>query len=274
MLLAQISDLHIKRPGLLAYKKVNTTEYLRTCIAKVNALLPRPDALIITGDLADFGAVQEYQSLRSELSALAIPYYLMVGNHDHRAALREVFPDHPYLKTDSDFIQYAIDFNDVSVLALDTQDLPSSGGRLCGDRLSWLAEQLAQRRDKAVMIAMHHPPFDCGIEHMDKQGLAAEDSQKLETLLRDYHNVERIICGHVHRSVFTRFANTIASICPCPAHQVAYDLRENGPSAFIMEPPAFHVHAHVHKRWVTHSVYVNDYGGRYPFYDENGKLID
>lgn len=274
MLLAQISDLHIKRPGLLAYKKVNTTEYLRACIAKVNALLPKPDVLIITGDLADFGAAPEYQSLRRELSALTIPYYLMVGNHDHRSALREAFPDHAYLNTGSSFVHYAIDFDEISVLALDTQDLPNSGGRLCAERLSWLAEQLAQRRDKTVMIAMHHPPFDCGIEHMDKQGLAAGDSQKLEALLSSYHNVERIICGHVHRSAFTLFANTIASICPSPAHQVAYDLRENGPSAFIMEPPAFHVHAHVGKRWITHNVYVNDYGGRYPFYDEEGKLID
>jgi Icc protein len=240
----------------------------------VNALLPKPDVLIITGDLADFGAAQEYQSLRRELSALTLPYYLMVGNHDHRGALREAFPDHAYLNTGSNFVHYAIDFDEISVLALDTQDLPNSGGRLCAERLSWLAEKLAQRRDKTVMIAMHHPPFDCGIEHMDKQGLAPGDSQKLEALLSNYHNVERLICGHVHRSVFTRFANTVASICPSPAHQVAFDLRENGPSAFIMEPPAFYVHAHVGKRWITHSVYVDDYGGRYPFYDEEGKLID
>jgi 3',5'-cyclic AMP phosphodiesterase CpdA len=274
MLLAQISDLHIKRPGLLAYKKVDTTEYLHACIAKLNTLQPRPDALIITGDLADFGAVPEYQSLRQALAALAMPYYLAVGNHDHRESLQEVFPDHAYLRSDPAFAQYVLDFDDLSVIVLDTQDPPRSGGRLCGERLSWLARQLEQRRGKATMIAMHHPPFECGVDHMDKQALAPQDAQQLEALLRDYSHVERIICGHVHRSVFTRFGNTVASICPSPAHQVAYDLTPGGPSAFVMEPPAFHVHAHIGQRWATHTVYVDDYGGRYPFYDAEGKLID
>jgi 3',5'-cyclic AMP phosphodiesterase CpdA len=274
MLLAQISDLHIKRPGLLAYKKVDTTVYLRACVAKLNALQPRPDALIITGDLADFGAVPEYESLRRELSVLAIPYYLVVGNHDHRASLQQVFPDHAYLRCGPAFVQYTLDFDELALIVLDTQDPPNSGGRLCTERLSWLAGELERQRDKTVMVAMHHPPFECGIGHMDKQALDPQDAERLEALLNGYRNVERVICGHVHRSAVTRFGNTMASICPSPAHQVAYDLSPDGPSAFVMEPPAFHVHAHLGQRWVTHTVYVDDYGGRYPFYDAAGKLID
>lgn len=274
MLLAQISDLHIKRPGLLAYKKVDTTAYLRRCVAKLNALAPRPHALVITGDLADFGAPQEYASLRHELSLLEMPYYLMVGNHDHRENLRAAFPEHAYLGSGPGYVQYAIDFDEISLLALDTQDLPNSGGRLDDERLSWLAAQLEARRGKTVMIGMHHPPFSCGIDHMDRQALAPADAQRLEALLSGYDNVERLICGHVHRAVTMRYAHTVASICPSPAHQVAYDLMPDGPSAFIMEPPALHMHARVQGRWVTHTVYVEDYGGKYPFYDAEGKLID
>lgn len=273
MLLAQITDLHIKKPGLLAYKKVDTTKYLHACVDKLNRLSPRPGALIITGDLTDFGVIEEYQALRRELERLQMPFYLAVGNHDHRDTLRQAFPDHTYLGVDG-FVQYTLDFEKLSLIVLDSQDLPNSGGRLCEQRLQWLAEQLQAQRGKPTIIAMHHPPFLCGVEHMDKQSLNRDDAHQLEELLRNYENIERLICGHVHRGVMTRFAHSIASICPSPAHQVAYDLNPNGPSAFVMEPPAFHVHANIDKNWVTHTVYVEDYGGHYPFYDAQGKLID
>lgn len=274
MMLAQITDLHIKRPGRLAYKKVDTTAYLKACVAKLNQMNPAPDATIITGDLADFGGPEEYQSLRRTLSALTMPYYLVVGNHDHREALRATFSDLPYLHTDTDTIQYAVDWDRFSLLVLDTQDPPHSGGRLDAARLDWLSQQLSARRNHPVMIAMHHPPFACGIDHMDVQGLDASDARALETLVAQHPQVERVICGHVHRSVFTRFAHTVASICPTPAHQVAFDLTPEGPSAFVMEPPAFHLHARIEDRWITHTVYVENYGGHHPFYDADGRLID
>ena len=274
MLLAQITDLHIKRPGRLAYRKVDTSAYLRACIGKLNALRPCPDAVIITGDLADFGGVEEYRSLRGMLSALTMPYYLVVGNHDDRKALRAAFPDHAYLRGDSEYVQYTVDLGPLNLIALDTQDPPHSGGRLDGGRLDWLTSQLARYGGRSILIAMHHPPFVCGIGHMDAQGLDAHDAQALEHIVGAHSNIERLICGHVHRPIFTRFGGTIASICPSPSHQVAYDLAPGGPSAFVLEPPAFHVHARIGTRWITHTVYVDDYGGHYPFYDAAGKLID
>ncbi len=96
MLFAQISDLHIKRPGRLAYRKVDTAAHLARCVDKLNRLRPRPDAVVLTGDLVDFGAREEYEHLRALLAPLRIPYYLVMGNHDGRDALREVFPDHAY----------------------------------------------------------------------------------------------------------------------------------------------------------------------------------
>ena len=93
MLLAQISDLHIKRPGQLAYRRVDTAAALTRCIERLNALVPRPNAVLVTGDLTDFGHDEEYDNLHGLLAALEIPYYLMIGNHDDRAGLRRAFAD-------------------------------------------------------------------------------------------------------------------------------------------------------------------------------------
>jgi len=52
-LIAQISDLHIKRQGALAYNRVDTAAALSRCIAELNRFSPRPDLVVISGDLAD-----------------------------------------------------------------------------------------------------------------------------------------------------------------------------------------------------------------------------
>ncbi|MEX3957920.1 phosphodiesterase [Trinickia sp. EG282A] len=275
MLLAQISDLHIKRPGALAYRRVDTAAALARCIARLNALEPRPDAVVITGDLVDYGTAEEYQHLRGLLAPLAIPYYLLVGNHDDRGALRDAFGEQPWLHSGEAFVQYSVDVGPLRLVALDSQVPRASAGALCETRLAWLSAELEKARGMPVVIALHHPPFVSGIGHMDRQRLDAASSEQLATIVRQHPNVERVICGHVHRPMFTRFGGTVASAVPAPAHQVALDLREDGPSAFRLEPPAFALHRYDEATgFVTHHAYVDEGEGPYPFYEPDGKLID
>ena len=275
MLLAQISDLHIKRPGALAYRRVDTAAYLVRCIARLNALDPRPNAIVMTGDLVDQGTAEQYAHLKTLLATLDIPYYLLVGNHDARGPLREVFSERPELSAGGEFVQYAVDIGPLRVIALDSLVPGQSGGTLCDARLTWLAAQLDDARGKPVVVALHHPPFDAGIGHMDEIRLDAPSSQRLAALIAQHPNVERVLCGHVHRPMFARFGGTIASAIPSPAHQVALDLRYDAPSAFTMEPPAFALHRYdAATGIVTHHAYVEAADGPYPFYEPEGALID
>jgi 3',5'-cyclic-AMP phosphodiesterase len=275
MLLAQISDLHIKRPGALAYRRVDTAAHLARCVERLNALAPRPEAVVITGDLVDLGSVEEYRHLKALLAPLAMPYYLLVGNHDERGALRAVFDDHAYLRQGGEFVQYAVDIGSLHLIALDSQVPRQSSGALCDARLAWLEAALEAARGKPVVVALHHPPFVSGIGHMDSQRLDVAAAERLAAIVGQHPNVERVICGHVHRPIFTRFGGTIASAVPAPAHQVALDLREDAPSAFRLEPPAFALHWYDRATGiVTHHAYVDEGEGPYPFYEADGKLID
>ncbi|WP_027815036.1 phosphodiesterase [Paraburkholderia bannensis] len=274
MLLAQISDLHIKEPGALAYRRVDTAARLARTVARLNALSPRPDAVLVTGDLVDRGHADEYRHLKSLLAPLEIPYWLLVGNHDGRDGLREVFPERAELHTGGDFIQYAADLGPLRVIALDSMTPGQSGGTLCAARLDWLAQQLDAARGKPVIVALHHPPFDCGIGHMDAIRLDDTAARALETLIAQHPNVERVLCGHVHRPIFVRFGGTIASAVPAPAHQVTLDLAPDAPSTFTLEPPAFALHRYDATRGiVTHHAYVDDADGPYPFHEPSGELI-
>ena len=90
--IAQISDLHIKSPGSLAYGRVDTAAALERCVAALNAFTPRPDLVVISGDLADTPAVEEYEHLKRLLAQLELPFVGIPGNHDSRELMRAAFP--------------------------------------------------------------------------------------------------------------------------------------------------------------------------------------
>ncbi len=159
MILGQISDLHIKTDGKKSYRVVDTAESLRRCVAQVNSLKQRPDVLIITGDLVDFGKPSEYACLRELLAPLTMPYYLLPGNHDERNALRAAFPEHAYLQQGGERIEYVIEDYPVRLIALDSVIPRASGGEFSAATLLWLDEVLAQQPARPTVVAMHHPPL-------------------------------------------------------------------------------------------------------------------
>ena len=272
-LLLQLSDLHIREPGRLAYGRIDTAPYLREAVASIGRLPQRPDAVVITGDLTDFGRAAEYDHLRELLAPLApLPIYLLPGNHDERQQLRASFPEHAWLGTEG-FVQYSVPVGAMQLIALDTVVPGASEGSLCAERLDWLAAQLDAHRDRPVVIAMHHPPFRTLIGHMDEIGLL-QGADELEALVARHPNVERVICGHLHRSIQVRFGGSLALTVPSPAHQVCLDLAPDAPSAWTLEPPGYAVHAlPAGGRLVSHLAASGRYEGPYPFHD-GGQLID
>lgn len=272
-LLLQLSDTHIREPGRLAYGRIDTAPYLRQAVAAIGRLPQRPDAVVITGDLTDFGRAAEYDHLRALLEPLTMPIYLMPGNHDDRQQLRASFPEHRYLGTEG-FVQYSVAIGGLQLIALDTVVPQASEGSLCAERLGWLAAQLEIHRERPVVVAMHHPPFQTLIGHMDEIGLL-RGAAELEALLARYPNVERVICGHLHRAIQVRFAGTLALTVPSPAHQVCLDLSPQAASAWSLEPPGFGIHALPSGgRMVSHTAYSGAFDGPYPFYESDGQLID
>lgn len=275
MILCQISDLHIKAAGKKSYKVVDTAQSLRRCVAQVNRLKQRPDAVVFTGDLVDFGLAEEYAMLRELLAPLSMPYYLLPGNHDERRALRTAFPEHAYLRQqgqDDARIEYVIEEHALRIVALDTVIPRSSKGELATASMTWLDGVLLEQPQRPTVIVMHHPPFKTAIGHMDDIGLI--NPELLEPVVRRHPQVERVLCGHLHRPIHVRFGGTIASTCPGVSHQVVLDLDPQAASQFVMEPPGFQLHL-----WdsaaglISHTAYVGEFDGPYPFYDGD-QLID
>jgi 3',5'-cyclic AMP phosphodiesterase CpdA len=271
-ILVQLTDLHIREPGRLAYGRINTAPYLKRAVESVLRLPQQPDAVVITGDLSDFGRAEEYNHLADLLSPLLMPVYLMPGNHDDRDQLRRSFPGHRYLGREG-FVQYSVQVGGLRLIALDTVAPGHSHGELCVQRLDWLIAELQANNHQPIVVAMHHPPFKTMIGHMDRIGLL-EGTAQLEVAIRRHANVERVICGHLHRAIDVRFGGTIACTTPASAHQVALDLRPQAPSCWVLEPPGFRICALPTSGPMTsHVVASGEFEGPYPFH-EGGMLID
>lgn len=263
MLVAQISDLHIVADGQLAMGSVDTAAALAKAVARLNGLAPQPDLVVITGDLVDSGSADEYARLRRLLAPLSAPYCVLPGNHDDRDALREAFPDHGYLPRGGPFLCYVIESRPLRVVALDTLEPGRSHGRVCDDRLAWLDDALAAAADTPTLVALHHPPFDTGIRFMDRIGLSGRG--KLAEVVRRHPQVERVICGHVHRPVQVRFAGTLASIAPGTAHQIPLTLDPDQPDAWLSEPAGICLFLWTGSQLVGHTLYCDDFGGMTPY---------
>jgi 3',5'-cyclic AMP phosphodiesterase CpdA len=278
MLIAQISDFHLKPKGVLAYNVADTASSLRRAVHHINHLRPLPDVVLITGDMADEGTMESYQVLREILESLKPPFFMAPGNHDHKERLREVFPEHAYL---NGFLEpdgkravcYTFEHFPLRLVGLDTVIPGEHGGGLTPGRLAWLDRVLSQKPATPTVVFMHHPPFASGIGHMDKEVFVGR--VELSAVIARHSQVERLMCGHIHRAINRRFSGTTATVCPGIGMQLVLDLRAEASSAFILEPPALMLHFFTElwgeKTLLTHVDIIKDhpnqYGGAHPFFD-------
>lgn len=274
VLVAQISDLHIKAPGSLAYGRVDTARALERCVATLNALDPAPDFVVISGDLTDTPTAEEYDYLGRLLQPLQLPYAAVPGNHDSRELMRAALPKAPYAFASGPLDQ-RIEVGGLDLLLLDSSVNGKPHGELGAPTLQWLETALAAATDRPALLFLHHPPFVAGIWHMDRQNL--QNANELASIVRRHPRVQLIACGHVHRATLTLFAGRPCTTCPAPNHAVDLDLAHLRHASFKVEPPAFHLHVWFSgERFgtvVTHQVPIGSFDGPHPFFGPDGKLL-
>ncbi|CAM2158713.1 3',5'-cyclic adenosine monophosphate phosphodiesterase CpdA (plasmid) [Pararobbsia alpina] len=262
--IAQLSDIHVRPHGVLYEDAVDSNAMFLAAVNSLNRVRPEPDLIVISGDLTDEGTEDEYRKLRELLAGISRPFVVIPGNHDNRDRLRTAFPDHEWLPTTGP-LSFALDVGDVRLVALDTSVPGLHHGELDVESLAWLDTELAEHRGQAVVIVMHHPPFMTGIPYLDIYGLRNADA--FATVLSRHNNVDRILAGHVHRSMQTRLGSVPVITCPSTATQIALRVEAHAQPASFLEPPAYMLH-----RWtgrnqpaVSHLCYVGRFQGPLPF---------
>lgn len=156
------------------------------------------DYCVISGDMVERGEVAEYRALKKWTDRLAMPVLPLVGNHDHRAALRAVYSG-PEGAHDG-FVQYVVESDGAggaAVLCLDTIKEGESPGFYCPARFAWLEAELTRLGDRPAYLFLHHPPMRLHLPMQDTEGM--ENGAKFLAFLARFPNVRHLFIGHVHR---------------------------------------------------------------------------
>lgn len=225
-LIAQLSDPHIR------LEDETTHAMLAAAVDRVLALEPLPDAVLVTGDIANSGDPAEHALAAEIWSRLPMPVHTLAGNHDLLG----------------DRTQYAVTVNGLRLVACDTSVHGRDDGAL---DVEWLAATLDEDRETPTLVAMHHPPFEVGLPWLDEIGLPAADREALAGLLARSPQVKRVAAGHVHRTIADSLGGCAAVTCTSTNVQAALDFA-GAEMALTTEPPSLLVHALLGGRIVSH----------------------
>ncbi len=235
MIIAQISDTHIALDSPDADRRIRDFELT---IADINALDPAPDVIVHTGDIVHNGRQDEYAQAVATLAKASAPVYVLAGNKDSRANLREAFWARRYFAPHTDFVEYAIDDYPVRLIALDTLSSGSNKGDFCRKRVRHLIEMIDSEITKPIAVFTHHPPFEVKVGPDPLHFETPEVMSMLRRALQHSGRVVAIFSGHVHRAAAGHVGGIPATVMQC----IATTLRNGEYPAQMKKRPVYHVH--------------------------------
>jgi len=258
MLIAHLSDTHFQAGPLGAQPAAG----LNLALGRLLALEPRPDCVVITGDLTDTGDPGDYADLHALLDRCPVPVHLTTGNHDVPAALLAEFGGTRYL-ADAKSTSYSVDYPEATIIAADSHIPGSPAGHLGAEQCEWIDSVLAARPSVPALIALHHPPVPIGVPFLD--GMRLDDGAELGAVIAKHTNVVRVLAGHVHRVVSATFAGSLVTTAPSTYRQSNLRLHDDAPPGYLNEPTGFLLHIVSGSDCVTHTLAASHAGATLAF---------
>lgn len=202
---ALLSDVHVAADPDAILHEVNMAAHLRQALAEVLALERKPAGVFINGDCAcTAGLPDDYATLRGLLRPVAVaklPLHMTLGNHDHRENIRAAFAKE-YDKV-SPVESRHVSIVETSLLdwvLLDSLDkVNSTPGVLGKTQLDWLAAALDSRKDKPVIVMVHHNPQTVAAGNTTTKVSGLTDTAELFDVILPRKNVKALVFGHSHR---------------------------------------------------------------------------
>jgi 3',5'-cyclic AMP phosphodiesterase CpdA len=265
MLIAHLSDPHLRPHGHLYQDLVDSNAMFLTAIRHLAALVPQPDLVLMTGDLVDTGAASEYAVAAEMLALIPQPVLAIPGNHDEREGFRACFRGSSYTARSGPLHLAVGDQGPVRILGVDVTVPGAHHGDMDDAACLWLEERLAEEPTRPTIIMMHQPPFVSGIPFID--AYRCRQGARIATIVSRHPAVERILCGHIHRFMQLRFGGAMLATAPSTCTAIALRLEKDAEPASFVEPPALLLH-----HWrpqlglITHLVPIGSFQGPLPFF--------
>lgn len=247
--LLHVSDTHFVGDGLL-YGSVDVEAHLTALLDQFERSHARPEAIVVTGDMADKGDPAAYRRLRAIVEPVAVRLGARViwvmGNHDSRAAVRVCLLDEQPSSAPIDQVCW---LGGLRVITLDTSVPGYHHGALAPAQLAWLADELSTPAPEGTILAMHHPPVPSLLDLAVLVEL--QDQSRLASVLLG-SDVRAILAGHLHYSTTATFAGIGVSVASASCY--TQDLAVPGGSMRTRDGAQAVNLVHVYPHTVMHSV--------------------
>lgn len=207
----QISDFHLRRTCGGTLLGVDTELSFKETLAAALADHPKPDLVLLTGDLAQDASPETYQRLSDSLAPLPCPAYCLPGNHDDFALMAK------FLAGSSVFHESRVELGSWQIICLDSCIPDSPNGRLAVEQLGLLEHWLTKRPDQHTLIALHHPPIPTGSAWLDTMQI--QNSAQFLATLKGRQQVKGVIFGHIHQELDVEEAGLRLLGCPSTCFQ-------------------------------------------------------
>lgn len=215
--IAHISDTHFLGTGKL-YGTVDTDAHLARALAQFETSGTMPEAIVITGDLADLGERDAYLRLRDAITPVAdrlgSRVVWVMGNHDEREPFSELLLGESPTGEPLDRVH---DVNGLRIIALDTTVPGFHHGALTDAQLDWLRRELAVPAPHGTLLALHHPPIPSPVEIMAI--IELQEQSRLADVIRGT-DVRAILGGHLHYSTHATFAGIPVSVAAATCYTI------------------------------------------------------
>lgn len=213
-----LSDPHLLGGGRRLYGAVDTDAGLVRALDRIERAGVDPEAIVVTGDLADLGEPDAYRRLRDLVEPVAerlgARLVWVMGNHDERAPFaEELLREEPGLAP----LDRVHRLGDLRIIALDTSVPGFHHGELDDAQLEWLRAELAEPAPDGTILALHHPPLPNRVEIMSI--IELQDQHRLAEVLRGT-DVRAILGGHLHHSMFGTFAGIPVSVAAATCYTI------------------------------------------------------
>lgn len=169
---------------------VATAETLARCLAHARRRHPRPDAVLLTGDLVHDDPAG-YAQLRAQFEGIGAPVHCLPGNHDDPADVAGALDGPPFVH------DFASRRGAWMFVMLDSTIPGEHGGRLGDVQLDRLDAALAAEPDAHAMVCLHHHAVPHGSAWLDE--LMLENADALFAVLGRHDNARALAWGHTHQ---------------------------------------------------------------------------
>lgn len=192
LFIVQVTDPHLRKEEDGKLLGMNTRSSLDAVLQLIKQNHSMPDALLATGDLAQDGSVEAYQSFAEMVNTFDCPVFWFSGNHDNRDAMRVVADG-------STALEKVVRMGKWQFIFLDSLLDGQVYGHLSDAELTLLDDALTERPDLHSLVSFHHHPVDIDCKWLDAIGL--KNREQLLRIIDKHPNVRCLLWGHIHQEI-------------------------------------------------------------------------